>query len=78
MNDFPSVLEEAGEKYNPSLIANYCYELVREFNSFYHDFPILREEKSELKKFRVSLTVKVGEIIKNSMDLMGISVVRKM
>lgn len=78
MNDFPSVLQEAGEKYNPSLIANYCYELVREFNSFYHDFPILREENSELKKFRVALTVKVGEIIKNSMDLMGISVVRKM
>lgn len=78
MNDFPSVLQEAGEKYNPSLIANYCYELVREFNSFYHDFPILREENNELKKFRVSLTVKVGEIIKNSMDLLGISVVRKM
>lgn len=78
MNDFPSVLQEAGEKYNPSLIANYCYELVREFNSFYHDFPILREANEDLKKFRVSLTVKVGEIVKNSMDLLGISVVNKM
>jgi arginyl-tRNA synthetase len=78
MNDFPEVLLEAGEKYNPSLIANYCYELVREFNSFYHDFPILRESNDDLKKFRVSLTVKVGEIIKNCMDLLGVSVVKKM
>lgn len=76
--DFPEVVAESGRTYNPSLIANYTYELVKDFNSFYHDYPILREEKTDLRDFRVMLSSKVGEIIGRGMGLLGIEMVERM
>lgn len=76
--DFPDVISEAGRTYNPSLIANYTYELVKEFNSFYHDFSILREEDIALRDFRVMLSSKVGETIGKGMGLLGIEMVERM
>ncbi len=78
LHDFPLVLKESGNTYNPSLIANYTYELVKEFNSFYHDFPILREENKDLRTFRVQLTQKVGLVVRNSFKLLGINTVERM
>lgn len=76
--DFPNVLNDAAREYNPSLIANYTYELVKEFNSFYHDYPILREENEGLRAFRVMLSSKVGRIVEQGMGLLGVSMVERM
>lgn len=76
--DFPEVVADAGKAYNPSLIANYTFELVKEFNSFYHDFPILREENPDLRAFRVMLSSKVGKTIELSMGLLGVTMVERM
>lgn len=76
--DFPNVLNDAAREYNPSLIANYTYELVKEFNSFYHDYPILREENEGLRSFRVTLSSKVGRVVEQGMGLLGISMVERM
>ena len=76
--DFPNVLNDAAREYNPSLIANYTYELVKEFNSFYHDYPILREENEGLRAFRVTLSSKVGRIVEQGMGLLGVSMVERM
>ena len=77
--DFEGIINEAGEKRNPSIIANFVYDLAKEYNRFYHEIPpILKEENSDLKKFRLSLSAKTAEIIKNALDLMGIEVPERM
>ena len=76
--DFAVVVEQAGNDYSPSGIANYVYELVKEYNQFYHDFSILGEEDENLKQFRLVLSQTVGETIKNGMDLLGIEVPDRM
>lgn len=76
--DFKSVVRQAGTDYNPSIIANYAYELVKEYNQFYHDFSILREEDEALKVFRLALSANVGKIVKNAMGLLGIEVPERM
>lgn len=78
LSEFPSVIEQAGNNYNPSVIANYVYELVKEYNQFYHDFSILREENEALKKFRLVLSKNVGKIIAEGMGLLGIEVPERM
>jgi arginyl-tRNA synthetase len=78
MNEFPAVVRQAGTDYSPSGIANYAYELAKEYNQFYHDFSILREENVEAKAFRVLLTRNVGKIIKTAMSLLGIEVPERM
>lgn len=78
MNEFPAVVKQAGTDYSPSGIANYAYELAKEYNQFYHDFSILREENEEAKAFRVLLTRNVGKIIKTAMNLLGIEVPERM
>lgn len=78
INDFPNILEESAKTYNPSHIANYCYELVKEFNTFYHDFPILREQDEALRSFRISLCKKVGETVSHCMYMLGIEMVDRM
>lgn len=78
LSEFPSVIEQAGNNYNPSVIANYIYELVKEYNQFYHDFSILREENEALKKFRLVLSKNVGKIIAEGMGLLGIEVPERM
>ena len=76
--DFPAVVRQAGTDYSPSGIANYAYELAKEYNQFYHDFSILREENATLKAFRVLLTLNVGKVIKTAMNLLGINVPERM
>ena len=78
MNEFPAVVRQAGTDYSPSGIANYAYELAREYNQFYHDFSILREENEETKAFRLLLTDNVGKVIKTAMNLLGIEVPERM
>ncbi len=76
--DFPSVVAEAGNTYSPALIANYTYDLVKEYNQFYHDYSILREENQDIKAFRIELSRTVGSIIKRGMWLLGIEVPDRM
>ena len=75
---FPSVVQQAAANYSPALIANYTYDLVKEFNSFYQNVPILPEENMEKKAFRVQLSRKVGEVIKSALVLLGIDVPDRM
>ena len=76
--DFKSVVKQAGSDYNPSIIANYTYDLVKEYNQFYHDFSILREENPDLKVFRLALSQNVGKIVRLGMGLLGIEVPERM
>ena len=76
--DFKSVVKQAGSDYHPSIIANYAYDLVKEYNQFYHDFSILREENEALKVFRLALSANVGKIVKTAMGLLGIEVPERM
>lgn len=78
LNDFPAVVRQAGSDYSPSGIANYAYELAKEYNQFYHDFSILREEDADVKAFRILLTRNVGKVIKTAMNLLGIEVPERM
>ncbi len=76
--EFPDVVKEAGETYNPAVIANYIYELVKEYNHFYQSIPVLSETNNDLKTFRLMLSQKTAEIIKSSMELLGIDVPGRM
>ena len=76
--DFASVVEEAGRTYSPALIANYTYELAKEFNQFYHDYSILKEEDENLKVFRLELSRTVAGVIKRAFSLLGIEVPERM
>ena len=76
--DFKNTVKQAGIDYNPSVIANYVYDLVKEYNQFYHDFSILREENEALKIFRLALSQNVGKIVKLAMGLLGIEVPERM
>ena len=76
--DFPNVVKQAGSDYNPSCIANYCYDLVKEYNQFYHDFSILHEEDENKKTFRLVLSAEISKIIRTGMGLLGIEVPERM
>ena len=76
--DFPATIAEAAKGYSPSDIANYTYDLVKEFNQFYHDFSILREENEQLKLFRLALSANVAKVIRLAMSLLGIEVPERM
>jgi arginyl-tRNA synthetase len=76
--EFKDVIAQAATDYNPSVIANYCYELAKEFNQFYHDFSVLREPEQGLKLFRLMLTENVGKILKLGTGLLGIEVPERM
>ncbi|MBN2756058.1 MAG: arginine--tRNA ligase [Bacteroidales bacterium] len=78
LNAFPNIVKEAAEILNPALVANYIYELVKEFNQFYHDFVILKEENENLKLFRLQISILSGKVIKESMYLLGINVPERM
>ena len=75
---FPEAVAEAGANYSPAVIANYCYELVKEYNQFYHDHSILNIDDSEKREFRLVLSVTVGKVIKQGMTLLGINVPERM
>ena len=76
--DFAGVVRQAGTDYSPSVIANYCYDLVKEYNQFYHDFSILREENEAVRLFRLVLSAEVAKIVKLGMGLLGIEVPERM
>lgn len=76
--DFSAIVKQAGDEYNPALIANYTYDLAKEYNQFYHDYSILREENQELRTFRLILSENVGRIVKRGMSLLGINVPERM
>ena len=78
VSEFPNVVKQAGDEFSPALIANYMYELVKEYNQFYHDFSILKEENEDCKKFRLVLSKTVGNTIQNGMKLLGIDVPERM
>ena len=78
ISQFPIAVKEAGDSYSPALIANYIYELVKEFNQFYHEFPILIEEDPEVRNFRLVIAETVGKTIKTGMKLLGIDVPERM
>ncbi|EKJ91132.1 Arginine--tRNA ligase [Bacteroides finegoldii] len=76
--DFAAVVKQAGEDYSPSIIANYTYDLVKEYNQFYHDFSILREENETVKVFRIALSANVAKVVRLGMGLLGIEVPARM
>ena len=78
LNSFEAVVEQAGKDYSPSGIANYCYELTKDFNQFYHDYSILNAESGEAKTLRLALAKNVAKTIKNGMQLLGIEVPERM
>lgn len=78
MYSFPGIVKDAFESYNPAVIANYVYDLVKEYNQFYHDFPILKENDQYIREFRLILSKKISEIVKDGMNLLGIEMPERM
>lgn len=78
LSAFPSVVAQAGNEYSPSQIANYIYDLVKQYNQFYHDFQIVKEENTALRDFRIVLSANVAKVIASGMSLLGIQVPEKM
>ena len=76
--DFAAIVKQAGSDYSPSIIANYTYDLVKEYNQFYHDFSILREEDEAVKVFRLALSENVAKVVRLGMGLLGIEVPDRM
>ena len=76
--EYPSIVKEAGITYSPSCIANYVYDLVREYNQFYHDYSILREENEDIKRLRIILSANVAKVISSGMSLLGIEMPERM
>ena len=78
LSEFAVTVKMAGKEYSPSTIANYCYDLVKEYNQFYHDFSILREEDEKKKIFRLALSANVAKVVSLGMGLLGIEVPERM
>ena len=78
LSEFATTIEQAATEYNPALIANYIYDLAKEYNQFYHDHSILKEEKPDIRDFRITLSSNVGKVIKSGMSLLGIEVPNRM
>ena len=78
LNDFAAVVRQAAGDYNPSCIANYCYDLVKEYNQFYHDFSVLKEEDRDKQLVRLALSEAVSKVVRNGLCLLGIEVPERM
>ncbi len=76
--EFPVIVKEAADTYSPAVIANYIYDLVKEYNQFYHDFSILREENNEIRNLRLILSFNISKVIKAGFALLGIDVPERM
>ena len=76
--DFPSTVQEAGRDYSPAVIANYVYELVKQYNQFYHDYSILREENAAVRSLRLALCDATARVVRTGMGLLGIKVPERM
>jgi arginyl-tRNA synthetase len=78
VHEFPAIVIESGNTYNPSLIANFIYDLVREFNQFYHEYSILKEENADIRDLRLVLSRIVSDVARNGMELLGIEMPERM
>ena len=78
LSDFPAVVREAGRTYSPALIANYCYDLVKEYNQFYHDCSILRESDPAVQSLRLAISDTTARTVRTGMGLLGINVPERM
>ena len=78
ISTFPSIVKDAGENHSPALVANFVYDLVKEFNQFYHDITIMNEPDEQIRKFRLLLAKTIGQTIKNGFSLLGIEVPERM
>ncbi len=78
LHDFPDVITEAGKNSSPALIANLLYDLAREYNQFYHDHPVIRENDDRVRNFRLQLSLATGNVIRMGMGLLGIEMPEKM
>jgi len=78
LHDFPSVVKQAGDNLSPALIANYAFDLAKEFNGFYQDIPVLKEENQALREFRLVLSEFTANVLKNTLGLLGITAPEKM
>ncbi len=78
LGDFPTIIKQAGDEFSPAVICNYTYALAQEFNSFYHDYSILNEEKKDVRDFRLMLSASVAKVIRRAMELLGIEVPERM
>ena len=78
LTEFPAIVQEAANTFSPAVIANYLYDLVKEYNQFYHDYSILREENEKIKHFRLVLSNNVGRVVKTGFSLLGINVPERM
>jgi len=76
--DFKATINQAGTEYSPSTIANYCYDLVKEYNQFYHDYSILHEENTGRKQLRLVISENVAKVVRTGMDLLGIEMPERM
>jgi arginyl-tRNA synthetase len=78
IHEFPEVIRDAGDTYNPSLIANFVYELVKEYNQFYHEFSILKEDNTDIRELRLVLSRVVSGVARNGIELLGIEMPERM
>jgi len=78
LSEFPAIVEEAAGNFSPAVIANYLYDLVKEYNQFYHDYSILREENIELRRFRLLLSCRIGKVVETGLKLLGIEAPQRM
>ncbi len=78
INEFPEIVSEASKELSPALVANFCYDIAKEFNQFYHDFSILGEENHSMRDFRLCLSEMTGRVIKNGLWLLGVEVPERM
>lgn len=78
LSEFPGVVKQAGDEYSPAVIANYIYDLVKEYNQFYHDHSILKEENETIRNFRLVLSDNVSRVVRKGMQLLGIEVPDRM
>ncbi|MGL5690038.1 MAG: arginine--tRNA ligase [Bacteroidales bacterium] len=78
LSEFPAIIDEAARMFSPAIIANYIYDLVKEYNQFYHEFSILREEDHDKRLFRLTLSKNVAKVIRHGMSLLGIEVPERM
>jgi arginyl-tRNA synthetase len=78
LSEFPEIIEEAADSFSPAIVANYLYDLVKEYNQFYHDYSILREENPDLRRFRLSLSCVIGKVVETGLKLLGIEAPERM
>jgi len=78
LSEFPAIVEEAAAGFSPAVVANYLYDLVKEYNQFYHDYSILKEENPELRRFRLLLSCQTGKVIEAGLKLLGIEAPQRM